>query len=180
METEVKQRAAEFDQALETAFVVLGGSNIVSAKRFLEMTVTGDGAGAALGLSDRMQSIIYKFAYQALHLGRQDEAAQLFQALCLMNPQNADHWLGLALSSEQWPNGSELVEAALRKAAKLDPDNPAIYLRLAEYFLWQRRPADAQAALNQRLRLLKPVREPAEIEFAKRLELAAKTQQQDI
>ena len=161
--------------SLDGVFKALGGGD-VSAQAVLDALRSRQGLAAALKADGKLEKVLYQFAYQALHLQQKKSAEEQFQVLCLLNPNNAEYWLGLALSHADWPLGGDTVTTQLRKAKRLDEAHPAVALRLAEHFLWSRELDEAAAEMVRFYQLMKVRPLPDLIEYSRRLTFALEAQ----
>ncbi|QUS54369.1 hypothetical protein [Pseudovibrio brasiliensis] len=160
---------------LDAVFQALGGGD-VSARAVLDALRSGQGLSVALNADGKLEKVLYQFAYQALHLQQKASAEEQFKVLCLLNPKNAEYWLGLALSHSSWPLGGDEVETSLRQARLVDEVNPAVALRLAEHWLWSRKLDEATSELVRFYKLMKTRPVPSLIDYSKRLAYALEAQ----
>ncbi|SDR14997.1 hypothetical protein [Pseudovibrio sp. Tun.PSC04-5.I4] len=160
---------------LNVVFQSLGGGS-VDANALMAAIKNGEGLANIVRVDAQLEKVLYQFAYQTLHLNRRSLAERQFQALCLLNNENAEYWLGLALSHAKWPQGGIWVERVLQRAKTLAPENPAVRLRLAEHFLWSKNVLEADVELNEFNRLMETHNGPALEDFAKRLTYAIEVQ----
>ncbi|MGH0000413.1 hypothetical protein ACQU0X_10095 [Pseudovibrio ascidiaceicola] len=173
--------AASADQLVETevnldaVFQALGGGD-VSAQAVIEAIKSRQGLSGALKADGKLEKVLYQFAYQALHLQQKASAEEQFKVLCLLNPNNVEYWLGLALSHANWPLGGDDVKRSLRKAKLLDEAHPAAALRFAEHCLWSRELDEATVELVRFHQLMKVRPVPELIEYSKRLAFALEAQ----
>ncbi|KZL28426.1 hypothetical protein [Pseudovibrio sp. WM33] len=165
----------ETDVNLDAVFQALGGGD-VSAQAVLEAIKSRQGLSAVLKADGKLEKVLYQFAYQALHLQQKASAKEQFEVLCLLNPNNVEYWLGLALSHADWPLGGEDAKRSLRKAKLLDEAHPAVALRLAEHCLWSLELDEATVELVRFYQLMKVRPVPELIEYSKRLAFALEAQ----
>jgi serine/threonine-protein kinase len=94
----------------------------------------------------------HSLAHALERLGRQDEAAAIFEELTRLRPDNPrhHHCLGVALREL---GRYERSEAASRKALELKPDFAEVYNSLGNLCLKQEKLADAEAAYRKALDL---------------------------
>jgi tetratricopeptide (TPR) repeat protein len=81
----------------------------------------GGSFGEALGVSAGVIELIYARAHQWFAVGQTERAEALFEALCVLAPASADHWVGYGVCLKA---RSALQEAAqaFDRAAELRPE----------------------------------------------------------
>lgn len=69
----------------------------IDGDRFLARLEQGDDLGAALGLPAELLEFLYARAHRWFTVDRIDRAEPLFRALCVLDGEVADYWIGLGI-----------------------------------------------------------------------------------
>ncbi|MGQ3211766.1 MAG: hypothetical protein ACT6U0_11515 [Shinella sp.] len=69
----------------------------IDGDRFLARLEQGDDLGAALGLPAELTEFLYARAHRWFTVDRIDRAEPLFRALCVLDGEVADYWIGLGI-----------------------------------------------------------------------------------
>ncbi|WP_378940815.1 hypothetical protein [Mesorhizobium sp. ANAO-SY3R2] len=92
----------------------------ISGDQFLARLEQGDDVGAALGLPSELTEFLYARAHRWFMVDRVDRAEPLFRALCVLDGQSADYWIGLGICLRL--RGSlDAAALAFSTAARLRP-----------------------------------------------------------
>ncbi len=106
----------------------------VEAGRFFEALRSGQGLGAALGISPEILELVYARAHRWFSVGKPDRAEPLFRALCIADGRIADYWVGLGVClrmRKDWTSAS----LAFSVATRLRPDWPVPVFHACELAL---------------------------------------------
>lgn len=112
---------------------IFGGRPPETAK-VIQGLAEGKSIGEALGLPACATDLIYAQAYAQFNAGHPEKAHPLFAALCVLDGQLFDHWLGLGICLR---HRGETVQArvAFETARKLAPEAAAPAFHLAHLMM---------------------------------------------
>lgn len=86
----------------------------------------GYSMGEALSIPPGVINLLYARAYKWLSVQRMDRAERLFRTLCILNPKQADYWVGYGLclmARQAWEEASQHFQ----QASALRPSWPVPY-----------------------------------------------------
>ncbi|MEO9530028.1 hypothetical protein [Roseibium sp.] len=131
---------------LRALFVQSTGTlGIDGATLFDRLEVTGS-FKEALGVSDNALEVLYARAFQLIQTGHSSRAEDIFRALCALDGEQVDFWLGYGICLRaREDNGQAML--AFDVAVKLAPDAPAPHLHRLELFIRTGRWEEAAEAL---------------------------------
>lgn len=80
------------------------------------------------GLNDKTMETTYSLAFNHYNGGKFDEAAKLFQFLCVFDPYKPKYWMGLAASRQMLKEYEAAITAySMAGILKMDDPKPALY-----------------------------------------------------
>jgi tetratricopeptide (TPR) repeat protein len=92
----------------------------IGGDQFLARLGQGDDLGAALGLPADLTEFLYARAHRWFTVDRADRAEPLFRALCVLDGQIADYWIGLGICL-RLRDSLDAAALAFGTAARLRP-----------------------------------------------------------
>jgi len=164
------------DMAMLEALFVESASNLgVDGQRVFERIKRGESLGGALAIPSGVIELLYARAHKWFAVGRPDVAEGLFRALCVLDGNCADYWVGYGICLRQRSAFDEAV-IALETASRLKPDWAIPRFHALELFMrreaWERATA-ALAEFDTRARA-EPALPPVIIAQVERFRTALK------